>query len=93
MRGILKHNGYFVFTVPLSDNPMTIERCYIENGQIVHVLPPEYHGDHLRSKGILAFRNYGLDIVQRLESSGFKSVYITEHTEKGISKKVIHCIK
>lgn len=93
---VLKNNGHFVFTVPLDNNPETVERAYVENNQIVHIMEPEYHGDHLRKKGILAFRNYGLDIKKRLADAGFRSIKIIEVIDKElgiIPKKVIHCTK
>ncbi|MFM2379233.1 MAG: hypothetical protein RLZZ143_1811 [Cyanobacteriota bacterium] len=70
---VLKKDGYFIFTVPLSDKPKTVERCLLQpDGTIIHQLEPEYHGDRIRGQGrVLAFRNYGLDITERLESCGF----------------------
>ncbi|MDJ0715930.1 MAG: class I SAM-dependent methyltransferase [Prochloraceae cyanobacterium] len=70
---ILKPNGYFIFTVPLSDSLTTVERCFLKpDGSIFHKLEPEYHGDRIRGQGrVLAFRNYGLDIVERLSDCGF----------------------
>jgi SAM-dependent methyltransferase len=68
----LKPGGHFIFTVPLNiDQPKTIIRASLINGKIVHFLPLEYHGDHLRKGGILAFRNYGMDIEQMLLNLGF----------------------
>lgn len=93
----LKPDGYFVFTVPINEVPETVERAKIEKGEIVHMLEPEYHGDHMRSKGILAFRNYGLDIKQKLEKAGFRNVelHLIEDASKGIipAKRVISCQK
>lgn len=34
-------------------------------------MEPAYHIDPLRGAGILAFRDYGLDIVERLRAAGF----------------------
>jgi SAM-dependent methyltransferase len=93
----LKPGGYFVFTVPINEVPETVERAKIEKGEIVHMLEPEFHGDHMRSKGILAFRNYGLDIKQKLEKAGFRNVelHLIEDASKGIipAKRVISCQK
>jgi hypothetical protein len=55
---------------------VTIERVRIEgNGGIQHILPAEYHSDPVRGQ-ILAYRNYGSDIRERLLSSGFVSVRV-----------------
>lgn len=71
---VLKPNGIFVFTVPLCRTEKTVERARIlSNGDIEHMLEPEYHIDPIRShNSILAFRNYGYDILDRLLSAGFK---------------------
>jgi SAM-dependent methyltransferase len=70
---VLRPGGRFVFTVPLTDAPMTVERAVLSGGTIRHLLEPEYHGDVIRGQGrVLCFRNYGLDIVERLKACGFR---------------------
>ena len=69
---VLRPGGFVVFTVPLVEARPTLERARIENGVVVHLVEPEYHGDRLRGRGrILAFRTYGLDILERLSAAGF----------------------
>lgn len=70
---VLKPNGHWIFTVPLFDAAETVERCVLKpDGTLEHRLPPEYHGDRIRGQGrVLAFRNYGRDIVDRLQAAGF----------------------
>jgi SAM-dependent methyltransferase len=77
---VLKKNGVFVFTVPLHAATETVERAKIlPNGDVKHILSPEYHGDPItESDSILAFRNYGQDIVQRLKSLGFSQAEIVQ---------------
>ena len=72
---VLKPNGKFVFTVPLGEWPRTIDRARIDsNGKIEHILEPEYHHDRIRGKAkVLAFRNYGMDILDRLGAVGFRA--------------------
>jgi SAM-dependent methyltransferase len=77
VRRVLKPGGVMMFTVPLTGAPATIERARLEDGHIVHLLPPEYHGDRIRGAGnVLAFRNYGEDIIDRLRGAGFASATI-----------------
>jgi SAM-dependent methyltransferase len=72
IRRVLRAGGAFVFTVPLGDAEATVERAESQGGRIVHLLPPEYHGDRIRGRDrVLAFRNYGRDIVERLRTAGF----------------------
>jgi SAM-dependent methyltransferase len=54
---VLRPGGFLVFTVPLMDAATTLERARLHDGKIVHLVEPEYHGDHLRGRGrVLAFR-------------------------------------
>lgn len=79
VRRVLRSGGSFIFTVPLTDADATVERARLRDGRIEHLLPPEYHGDRIRGQHrVLAFRNYGRDITQRLRSSGFASAHIDE---------------
>lgn len=66
-----------LFTVPLFDAPDTVERARVEKGGITHLLPPEYHVDPFKENAqVLVFRDYGRDIVTRLENAGFGNVKI-----------------
>jgi len=77
VRRVLRPAGIFVFTVPLSDADETVERARMRNGVVEHLLPPEYHGDRIRGRGrVLAYRNYGRDIIGRLRNCGFGSAEI-----------------
>lgn len=70
---VLRPGGSLAFTVPLLDTAPTLERARIEGGAIVHLVEPEYHGDRLRGRGgVLAFRTYGPDILDRLRGAGFE---------------------
>lgn len=71
----LKANAFFIFSVPMNLGQVeTIQRAKFENNKLIHILTPEYHGDHLRNSGILAFRNYGTDLKDLLEVVGFRNV-------------------
>ena len=89
----LKPHGYFIFTVPIVEVRETVQRARISDQQIIHILEPEYHGDHIRNQGILAFRNYGLDLKDLLLEVGFKNVELRliENAGKGIfpAKRVV----
>jgi SAM-dependent methyltransferase len=71
---VLRPGGVLVFTVPLMDDASTLERARLDHGTIVHLTEPEYHGDRLRGRGrVLAFRTYGLDILDRLRTAGLEA--------------------
>ena len=62
----------------------------------MHYLPPEYHGDRIRGMGkVLAFRNYGMDIRDKLGSVGFRVTIRTIDDPRHAIKnaKVIRCDK
>jgi len=91
---VLRPGGLFLFTVPLFPSPTTIERARLHEGRkIEHLLSPQYHRDPVRGyKRILVYRDYGRDIVQRLENLGFSKVRLLSPEEPppfGYSRKVI----
>ena len=71
LRRVLVPGGLTVFSVPLSAAP-TRERVRRGPDGLQYLLPPEYHGDRLRGAGrVLSWRDYGGDIVVRLQQAGF----------------------
>jgi len=75
---VLKPGGVLVFTVPIDLNAKTRERARLVGGTLVHFAPPEYHRDPAKKQSpVFAFRNYGFDIVARLNEAGFSQAEIT----------------
>jgi SAM-dependent methyltransferase len=68
---VLKPGGLMLFTVPMHGGLHTVERARLVDGRIEHLLEPVHHLDPLRHEGILAFRDYGSDILDRLREAGF----------------------
>jgi SAM-dependent methyltransferase len=85
---VLKKQGNFVFSVPMILEASTVERAYIEKGLIHHILTPEYHLAPNRfwplfgKSEVLAFRTYGLDLMDRLQSAGFHAEIRTVNDPK-----------
>jgi SAM-dependent methyltransferase len=72
----LRPGGRLVFTAPfVTGNDHTLVRARPEtNGTVVHIEPPEYHGDPLSPKGgILCFQHFGWDMLDALHEAGFES--------------------
>ena len=90
---ILKRGGVLMLTVPLSPVSKTVERAKIIDGEIQYLLPPEYHGDRIRGfNSVLCFRNYGQDIVDRLDFVGFHHPRIVQGDDPtgwGFSRGVV----
>jgi SAM-dependent methyltransferase len=73
---VLRPGGRFLFTVPLHDSAVTVERMAIRDGQRIALLPPMYHADRYRGATVLVQRDYGRDIVERLRDAGFAEARI-----------------
>jgi len=74
---VLKPGGLFLFTVPLSDRKQTVERACLKDGKLIYLERTEYHDDHIRGQSaVLCYRNYGLDIVEKLGQADFKNTEI-----------------
>jgi SAM-dependent methyltransferase len=71
---VLREDGVCVFTVPIDLENNTLERTRLNSeGDIEYLQTPEYHIDPIReNQPILAFRTYGMDILERLIEAGFE---------------------
>lgn len=72
---VLKRGGCHIFTVPfLQAEFLDDQRTIIDfRGNIVHLKPPAYHGDPIRSQGALVHRIFGLEMLVNLRKIGFKT--------------------
>jgi hypothetical protein len=51
---------------------VTVERARFEGDEVIHLEEPVYHDDFIRGSGrVLVYRDYGLDVTDRLRSAGF----------------------
>jgi SAM-dependent methyltransferase len=70
---VLKPAGRHIFTVPVIWDRKTRQRASVEEGKLVHRLPPSHHGDRGMAAGDwLVFNEFGGDVEERIASSGFK---------------------
>ena len=79
---VLRPGGTMLFTVPLHEGAHTIERARMRDGVVEHLMEPVHHVDPLRPEGILAFRDYGRDITDRLRAAGFADARILAPSER-----------
>lgn len=75
---VLRPGGTMLFTVPLHGGAATVVLAQLRDGTVEHLVEPVYHYDPLRAKRILAFRDYGDDIVDQLRNAGFADAQIEE---------------
>ena len=72
----LKQGGTLLFTVPFdkfAENNLVRARID-ENGDIEHILEPEYHGDPVNSEGCLCFYYFGWEMLEQMRQIGFTTV-------------------
>ncbi len=73
----LKPDGKLLFSVPFDLNSKkNLIRACIENGNIKHLVEPEYHGDPVSMKGCLSYYTFGWELLNDLREQGFNNVYI-----------------
>ena len=74
---VLANNGDLILTVPFLDaDERSVRRAEIDtNGEIRHLVEPEYHGDPVSPEGVLAFHSFGWDLLDALRECGFQAQF------------------
>lgn len=89
IRRVLRPGGYHIFTIPVVwDQAVTRRRSYIEDGRLVHVVPPVYHGGSVNPDDCLAFYDYGADILETVRASGFAVELIEDPRNRALKTLV-----
>jgi hypothetical protein len=67
---VLSKDGVMIFTAPFfSQLGESMVRGYLDkDGALVELLPAEYHGDGLNSRGVYTFHNFGWSFFDKLRS-------------------------
>lgn len=84
---VLKTSGSHVFTLPwYKDKKKSTKRVCMENGEIVNLEPPIYHGNPIDKAGSLVTYDFGMDLFDCInKSSGLNSiVYLHEDRKLGL---------
>ncbi len=73
IKRVLKPGGFHVFTLPVDyELPKTIERARIHDKKIEYLMAPVMHGDTIRGSGILAFRDFGKNVLEYISRDGLE---------------------
>lgn len=72
---VLRPGGRLYFSVPIHDRAETVQRAALRDGEIVELLPSQYHGNPIDPKGSLVFYEHGWDILDRCRTAGFADAY------------------
>ena len=86
IKRVLKPSGFMIHSLPISNQLKTIERAKMVNGKTIHLEEPKYHDD-IALRGLdscLVYRDFGIDIVERIKSIGFTSVKILDFNKLGL---------
>ena len=73
---VLKPGGRMLLSVPfVAGSKDNIIRARLKDGEVEHVLPPEYHGDPLSQAGVLCYTHFGWELLDELRAVGFRDAY------------------
>lgn len=89
---VLKPSGEHVFTLPwYKDKKKSTKRARIENGKIVNLEPPIYHGNPINKTGSLVTYDFGMDLFDIIHnSSGLNTlVYLHEDRKLGLDAEFL----
>jgi GT2 family glycosyltransferase/SAM-dependent methyltransferase/glycosyltransferase involved in cell wall biosynthesis len=72
---ILRPGGVLLIAVPFYlDQAQSVRRASLENGELVHHLPPACHGNPVSDDGSLVFTDFGWDFLDQMRAAGFGDV-------------------
>lgn len=74
---ILKPDGKFMWSVPFVQLQYEniIRATAGADGEIRHLLEPEYHGDPVGEGGILCYTHFGWQMLDEIRAAGFRDAY------------------
>ena len=72
---VLRPGGRLYFSIPFFDRAESVQRAIVRDGEIVELLPPEYHVNPIDPRGSLVFYDYGWDILERCRQAGFVDAF------------------
>jgi SAM-dependent methyltransferase len=74
---VLRPGGRLYFSIPFyADRKTTVRRAELRNGELVELLPSQFHGNPISSKGSLVFFDYGWDVLAACRAAGFRDAYM-----------------
>lgn len=84
---VLKWGGAHIFTIPLYPRECSIIRARKERDRVVHIKPPEYHGNPVDPNGALVVTEWGRDIAEFIkQASGLNTqVFSVKNREYGLA--------
>ena len=73
---VLRPGGQMLFSVPfcIDSNDHIVRARMSDEGEIEHILKPEYHGDPMNNSGCLCFYHFGWHLLDEFRDAGFDHV-------------------
>ncbi len=72
---VLRPGGQLLVTVPFTAGERNTVRARLrDDGTVEHLLPPEYHGDPVRTEGVLCYYHFGWELLEALRAVGLVDV-------------------
>lgn len=80
---VLRPGGEMLATFPFHvDRDTGVVRAKLVDGEVQHLLPPQYHGNPVSSDGSLVFTDFGWDLLDTVRDAGFSEaaceVYVND---------------
>ncbi|WP_198018875.1 class I SAM-dependent methyltransferase [Azorhizobium doebereinerae] len=73
---VLRPGGWHVGTCPfVMMQSHSIVKSKLQDGRIIHLMEPEYHGNPMSAEGSLVFEIPGWDILERARAIGFSDAF------------------
>lgn len=75
---VLRRDGWLYFSIPFwADRDETVRRARLEDGEVVALLPAQYHGNPIHPEGgSLVFWDHGWSILDALRGAGFADAHV-----------------
>ena len=74
---ILKDGGHLIFTTPFYHHlAKTIVNATVDNGKVIHLQKPIYHGNPLSEEGALVFQLFGQSFLDIFFDIGFSKAWV-----------------
>jgi len=73
---VLKPSGTLLLSVPFlpGEYPTSVRAKLDDDGNLIHLQTPQYHGDPIHEAGCLCFQDFGWELLDQMRAIGFVKV-------------------
>jgi len=76
-RRVLKPGGRVLISVPFTFRQDTEIRAQIgSDGEVIHLMPAQYHGDPMTDEGVLCYQVFGMNLLSEMLAAGFRRSFL-----------------